>query len=515
MSDVQSNNKRIAKNTIFMYIRMLITMIVGLYTSRVVLANLGFDDYGLNNVIGGIVAMFTIVSSGMFNAAMRFITFYQGKDDVHKQAEVFSMTMYIHIILSVLLIIFGETLGLWYLHNKLVIPEGREFAAEWLYQLSVMTAALSLINVPYNATIIAHERMSVFAYISIFDVFAKLFVVISLAWIPYDKLIYLSSLYFLIVVIDRIIYGWYCSKHFEEVHLLKSWDKPLFKEIFSFSGWGVVGSAAFLCNTQGINLMINAFFGTAINAARGIAVSVENIVKQFMSNVQTAINPQITKSYAARDLDRTFKLVFSSCRYCFYLMFMIILPIMLIAPVLLKLWLGEYPEHTIDFVRLILCNTIMDCFINPLWTLNNATGKVKIYQIVVNGVSLCFIPLMYLALKVTSIPEVVFSVLIVSSIVGIVTRLLILRNNTQFDLLHFFKKVICPILNVVLLSSALPLVYYLTIYTHGVLDSLLLAIVTVVSVCITVYAVGINNKERNILHEKFQVALSKFKDTRL
>lgn len=515
MSDIQSNNKRIAKNTIFMYIRMMITMVVGLYTSRVVLANLGFDDYGLNNVIGGIVAMFSIVSSGMFNAAMRFITFYQGKDDVHKQKEVFSMTMYIHIILAILLIVFGETVGLWYLHNKLIIPQGREFAAEWLYQLSVITAALSLINVPYNATIIAHERMSVFAYISIFDVFAKLFVVISLAWIQSDKLIYLASAYFVIVIIDRLIYGWYCSKNFEEVHLLKSWDKPLFKEIFSFSGWGIVGSAAFLCNTQGINLMINAFFGTGINAARGIAVSVENIVKQFMANVQTAINPQITKSYAAGDLDRTFSLVFSSCRYCFYLMFMIILPIILIAPILLKLWLGEYPEHTVNFVRLILCNTIMDSFINPLWTLNNATGKVKIYQIVVNGVSLCFIPFMYFALKLTSVPEVVFEVLIISSIVGILTRLLILRKNTHLDILLFLRKVICPILIVVLLSAVLPLLYYFTRYSQGIMDSLLLAFGTVISVCLTIYAVGINNKERNILREKVHVIVSKLKVTRL
>lgn len=511
MSDNTSNNNRIAKNTIVMYIRMFITMVVGLYTARVVLANLGFEDYGLNSVIGGIVAMFSIVSAGLYNAAMRFIAYYQGQNDFYKQKVVFSMTMFIHIILACFLILFGESIGLWYLHNKLVIPEGREFAAEWLYQLSVLTAAISLINVPYNASIIAHEKMTVFAYISIFDVLAKLIIVISLAWIPYDKLIFLASGYFVIVVLDFLLYCWYCRRNFAETSIIRVWDIHLFKEIFSFSGWGIVGSAAFLCNTQGINLMINAFFGTGINAARGIAVSVENVVKQFMSNVQTAINPQITKSYASGDIDRAFSLVFSSCRYCFYLMYLIVLPIILIAPIVLNLWLGEYPGHTVGFVRLILLNTILDSIINPLWTINNATGRVKVYQIVVNGVSLCFIPLMYLALKITLVPEVVFSILIINSLVGIMIRLIILRKNVGLDILQFTQKVICPIILVLGVSSIFPIIFFFILGSQTLIESLVIAAIAVISVLLTVYSIGISNKERKYILEKIKPILVKMR----
>lgn len=509
MSDNISNNKRIAKNTLFMYFRMFITMAVGLYASRVILSNLGFSDYGLFNVIGGIVAMFTIVSGTLYNAAMRFISFYQGQDNLRKQQEVYSMTMYIHIILAILVIVFGETIGLWYLHNKLVIPEGREYASEWLYQLSIFTAALSLINVPFNATIIAHEKMSMFAYISIFDVLMKLLFVIALAWVPMDKLIFLATCYFVLAIVDRIIYGIYCSRKFKETHLICFWDRALFKEIFSFSGWGLFGSASYICNTQGINLLINSFFGTGINAARGIAVQVENIVRQFMSNVQTAINPQITKSYAANDLQRMFSLVFASSRYCYYLMLLMILPLGIVAPYILSIWLGDYPEHTVIFLRMILANTILDSMINPLWTANNATGKVKVYYLSVDLVTILFFPIMYICLKIYHVPVLVFIVLLLSSLIGIATRLVIIKRNLGMSISNYSIEVIKPIFYVTILSSVFPLLCMMMFDTNCFIGALVEIIVTVASVSLAIYFCGIREDERLVLQKRIKIILAK------
>lgn len=502
MSETSLKNKQIAQNTAFMYIRMFITVIIGLYTSRVVLSTMGFSDYGLYNVIGGIVAMFGVISGGLYNATMRFITFYQGKNNFYQQTIVYSMSVYIHIILAIILVILGETIGLWYLHNKLVIPEGREFAAQWLYQLSIFTASITLINVPNNASVIAHEKMSAFAYMAILNVVLKLLIVFAITYAPFDKLILYASLLFGVTLLDFLIYMVYCKQHFKEVKIIKAWDSSLFKDMFSFAGWGVIGSAAFISNTQGINLLMNLFFGTSINAARGIAVQVETIVKQFMGNVQTAINPQIIKSYSSGDRERMFSLVYASSRYCFYLMLLIVLPLIFICPLILRLWLGKYPNHTESFLSLILINSMLDSIINPLWTANNATGKVKVYSIVVNGVSLLFLPIMYWSLKYFLIPEIVFVILIISSIVGVIVRLFVLRRNLMMSILQFIKKVIIPILSVSCISILCPLILVYRFDCNEPLSAFIIVIVCIVSTGLSIYYIGISNKERYLVRSK-------------
>ena len=303
MSEKLSNNKRIAKNTLFMYFRMFFTMCISLYTSRVVLATLGFKDYGLYNVIGGIIAMFGFINGAMSNTTSRFITFALGKGDIKRLKLVFSMAFAIHCLIAVLIVIFGETVGLWFLYNKMVIPEGRMFAANWLYQLSIGTAVLSIISVPYSSSIIAHEKMDVYAYISIFDSVMKLLIVFALAVAPFDKLIFYATLLFGVQVIDFLFNQIYCHHKFSETHVAKVWDKEVFKSMFSFAGWSMAGNFSYIFYTEGINLLLNMFCGTAVNAARGIAVQVQGVMKQFSTNIQTAINPQIIKSYSQDDLD--------------------------------------------------------------------------------------------------------------------------------------------------------------------------------------------------------------------
>lgn len=496
-----TNNKTIAKNTLFMYFRMFLIMVVGIYTSRVVFATLGIEDYGLYNVIGGIIAMFGFLNSAMGNTTSRFITFHLEKRDLNKQVSVFSTAVEIHFIIALIILILGETVGLWYLYNKLVIPEGRFTAAFWLYQLSIASTIISIVSVPYNAAIIAHEKMSVFAYISIMDAVLKLIIVYFLAIAPFDKLIFYGSLIFLIQILDRIVYGIYCGRHFPETKLKLSWEKDLFKEIFSYAGWNMMGGFAYVFFTQGINLLLNLFCGTAVNAARGIAVQVESIVKQFASNVQTAINPQIIKSYAQNNLERMHSLVCASSRYCFFLLFIITLPIMLEIKYLLHLWLGDYPDHTVNFVRIILANVILDTLVNPLWTANAATGKVKIYQITVNSISLLFIPIAFLVIKYSNVPESLFLCTVISTIVCTIARLFIVMKQISLNFKYYFINVLFKISSVTLIASIIPVAVHS--FTHkNLVGFILVGICSVFSAGITIYSIGLTSEEKVMLTKK-------------
>ena len=433
MQESSANNKRIAKNTLFMYVRMFITMCVGLYTSRIILRVLGVEDYGLYNVIGGIVAMFGFLNNSMANATSRFLTFSLGKDDKKEEGNVFSMAVIIHIGISLIIFLLAETIGLWYLHNKLVVPEGRLHAAEWLYQLTILTTMVNIMNVPYNAAIIAHERMNAFAYISIMDVMLKLAIVIGLQWVTFDRLITYATLMFAVLLLDRFLYIMYCRKRLSELKFKFYFNKALFKEIFGFAGWNMFGSFCYFFYSQGLNLIINLFCGTAVNAARGIANQVENVVKQFAYNVQTAINPQIIKSYAQNDLQRMHTLVYASTRYSFYLLFLIAFPIALEAPFVLHLWLGEYPDHTVSFLRITLACVLLDTFINPMWTANNASGRIKSYTIILSSMDFIFMPITFLSIYWTRIPESVFYCMLILKLLSIVARWFILKKTVCLD----------------------------------------------------------------------------------
>lgn len=494
------DNKRLVKNTAYMYLRMGISMIVSLYTSRIVLQVLGFEDYGLYNVIGGIIAMFTFLNSAMVNTTSRFITVRLAKNNITESMQIFNMALLIHVIIALIILLLGETIGLWYLHNKLIIPEGREYAAEWLYQLSVATCLLSIIGVPFNSSIIAHEKMNAFALIQILDVLLKLVIVIALIYAPFDKLIFYATLFAGVSLLNFILYYLYCRRSFAEVRFKYYWNKSFFYEMMGFAGWALVGNFSYLFYTQGINLLLNAFCGPAVNAARGIAVQVESIVKQFANNVQVAINPQILKSYATNEMQRMHSLVCASSRYCYYLLFLISLPIMFEADTLICLWLRTVPEHTVNFIRVILAVVLLDAFVNPMFTANLATGKLKQYYIPVFSLSFSFMFITFFAIKLSRIPESVFVCYLMLNIIGVIIRVFIMKMQIQLSPSLYLKKVIMPVALVTLISIIPP--YMCHVLIENVWARMFVTIfICIISTGTTIYCIGISNVERQYVNK--------------
>ena len=506
------NNQKIAKNTLFIYFRMFVTMTVSLYTSRVVLRTLGVEDYGLYNVIGGIIAIFGFIKGAMTNTTYRFITVSLANDDLTKQKEIFNLASFIHLVIALLIFIAGETIGLWYLNIKLVVPDGRMFAAQWLYQLTIVTAVLNILYVPYNAVIIAHEKMNAFAYISIIDVFLKLIIAILLAFSPFDKLIFYGSFLALVSCFDLSIYFFYCRRKFNETKLHFYWIFDKFKKLISFAGWGAIGNFSYVFYTQGLNLLLNFFCGPAVNAARGISVQVDGVIRQFANNVQTAINPQIIKSYASSDFQRMYSLIYSSSRICFYLLYFISLPLMLETQFVLELWLGEgaVPAHTVNFVRIILAISLFDAFINPMFTANLASGKLKLYQLCVCSVSYIFMVITYIAIKYTKIPESVFICLFISTLIGVSIRIYVLYRQVGLSPRSYIQEVISKVLIVVFVSVVAPMLIYNNL-DYGWERFLLTGFVSVLSVLIAVYFLGINKIERNFVNNKYQLLFKRLK----
>lgn len=493
-----NQNKRIAKNTIFMYIRMAITMCIGLYTSRAVLQALGVEDFGLYNVIGGIVSMFVVLNNAMVNTTSRFITVYLAKEEELQTCKIFNMASLVHVVIAVLVVLFGETIGLWYLENKLVVPEGRMFAAHWLYQLSILSAIFSILYVPYNAAIVAHEKMGVFAFIQIADSALKLIIVLLLAYSPIDKLIFYATLLTILSIADLCIYFIYCKRHFAETKIMFYWNNSVFKEMMGFAGWTLVGNFVNFFYTQGLNLLLNAFCGPAANAARGIAVQVENVVKQFANNVQVAINPQILKSYSLNEMDRMYSLIMASSRYCFFLLYFLCLPIMLEANFILHLWLGIVPEHTVNFIRLILVIALFDTFVNPMFTANLACGKLKLYHFPLSILMVAFMFVTYFAIKLTGIAESVYVSLLTVTFIGYIMKIYIIDRQVGLKPKVYIKNVLKPVCLVVLISPILPF------YIHSLLDEgwvrlLATGFACVVSVTAAIYVLGVSQAERKFV----------------
>lgn len=509
MTDTAQNNKRIAKNTLLLYARMLFLMVISLYTSRVILNTLGVEDYGINNVVSGFIGMLGFLSGSLGAASSRFITYDLGIGDVPTMKRTFGNIVTIHLLLAVIILILGETIGLWFVLNKLQIPENRMTAALWVYQFSIFSFMLSIVSVPYNATIIAHERMKAFAYISIVDALLKLLIVYLLVVIPYDKLIIYAILFFCIQVFDRVVYGVYCYRHFEETKTKLAFNKKLFKEIFSFAVWTMNGNLAVIGYTQGINVLLNMFFGPIVNAARGVAVQVQTVVQNFCNNFQMALNPQLTKSYAQNDLEHMQQLLKVSSKFSFFLLYIISLPLMLEAPLVLKWWLGIIPEHTVNFLRLILCSSMLIALSNPLIVSVHATGKIKKFQAIEGTMLLCIVPIAYVLLKFFDIrPEYVFCVHIIVEILTQYVRVRIILPMISMKCIDYFKEVIVPIIKVIIITPILPLIAYHYI-NQSVITFFLICFISVISVLVGVYYWGCLKSEREFIINKIRQKISK------
>lgn len=501
-----ANNKRIAKNTLLLYVRMLFGMLVSLFTSRVILQTLGVEDYGVYNVVGGVITMFTFLNSAMSSATSRYITFEIGKGNMEQLKKVFSTALQIHAAIALLIVTLGETAGLWFLMNELVIPDGRMEAAMWVYQCSIVTAVVTIMSVPYNADIIAHEKMSAFAYISVLEILLKLAIVYLLVVLPFDKLKVYAVLVLMVGLLIRYIYTRYCHKHFEESHYIHRIDKSLLKEMSSFAGWSFWGNLAGILYTQGLNMMLNIFYGPVVNAARGIATQIQSVVTQFVTNFQMALNPQITKTYALGELDKMHSLMFRSARFSFMLLFFLSLPIMIETDYILTLWLGVVPENTAIFARIIIAISLIYTTANPCVIANQATGKVKVYQAVVGGLLLLILPISYIVLKMGAPAYSVFIVHFCVESVAQFARMYMLRNMIDLPLLSYVKNIYLPIMGVVALSMVLPLLVYSNMQ-EGFIRLLAVGMTCVVSVAMTSLFIGMTRNERSFLIDKSLIVL--------
>lgn len=502
MSDSVSSNKRIAKNTIILYLRMIFILCVGLYTSRVVLNTLGVEDYGLYNVVGGFVAFFSFLNGAMSNATQRFITFELARGDINRQIMTFSTAAIIHFVIALLIVIVAETLGLWFVCNKLVIPEGRFTAAVWVYQFSILTMFVSIISIPYNAAIIAHEKMSAFAYISILDVVLKLLIVYLLTITVFDRLIFYAALLLGISLLDQLIYSIYCKRHFREARVKLMFNKRIFKEMTNIAGWSLFGNIAGVCYTQGLNVLLNIFFGPVVNAARAIAVTIQGVVTGFVSNFQMALNPQITKSYAIGDLNRMHSLIFASSKYSFFLLLLIVLPIMIEAQAILTVWFKIVPDHTVMFVRIILCILLIDALSNPLMISAQAVGRVKVYQSVVGGLLLLILPIAYIALKLGGNPEIVFIVHLIISIVALICRIVIVGRMVSFSFVQYANKVLLPTISVFILASCMSIGAWSAVTGHSLLKAGCVIVLSLLLTALSILFVGLSRVERNLIRSK-------------
>lgn len=512
MINQSQDNKRIAYNTILLYIRMLFLVLISLYTSRITLQVLGIEDYGINNVVGGIITFLGFMTNSLAGASSRFITFALGKGDFHELKKVFNNIVSIHLLFAIIIFIIGETIGLWFVLCKLNIPESREIAAFWVFQFSILTSMGSFISMPYNAAIIAHEKMSAFAYMSIGDAILKLIAVFFLTISPYDKLILYASFILLIQFFDFIIYIIYCNKKFKETHLSKfKIDKPLFKEIFYYAGWTMNGNLAIFGYTQGLNILLNIFFNPIINAARGIAVQVQNVINNFSYNFQMAINPQITKSYAKNDFSRMHELLIVSSKFSVLLIYLLCLPLIFEARSILYLWLGEYPEHTISFLRLILITSILFTLSNPILTALHATGKLKKFQLIEGSMLLSIVPISFLFLKYGKVePEIVFVIHIIIEICTQIVRVKIVLPMINLQFYIYLNQVIKPIIYSITTSLVMPTI--LSLYLQkGFTSFIIMSITCLISTTVCTYVFGCNKDEKRILLNKISHIISKEK----
>lgn len=458
-----ANSKAIAKNTAFLYIRMFLVVGVTLYTSRIVLEQLGASDYGIYSLVGGIVAMLAFFRGAMANATRRYLSFDIGKGDFERLKKTFSATLTIHIGIALIVLVLAETIGLWYVKNKMVFPENRQYAVHFVYQFSVFTFLLNIIQVPYDALIQARERMKVYALVSILEAFLKLGVVFLLVYFGSDKLITYAILTFIVALVIRMIYQLYCRKQFAESKYHFEYDKVYFKELMSYTGWNLFGSFAAMVRGQGNNIILNLFFGTVVNAAYGITSQVQNAVHMFVSNFQMALNPQIIKSYAQGDLKQNHRLIFTGSKFSFFLLFIIVCPIWFNVDFILQLWLKDVPEHTSIFIQLVLIHLLVDCISEPLMIGAQATGKIKWYQIVVGTLICLNLPISYLLLKTMHMqPFIVFKVMIALSLIALFFRIFFLKVMIQLPVIPYFKKVLWPIalvsvFSIVLMFFLLPL----------------------------------------------------------
>lgn len=492
---LSDNNQRIVRNTLFLYARMLIVLVVSLFTVRVTLGVLGAEDYGIYNVVGGVVTMFAFLVSTMSAASQRFFSYSLGKEDHVGLSRYFTMSVWCYLILTALIVILAETFGLWFVLNKLTIPQTRLHAAIWVYQFAVIGFALSIVSIPYHSIIIAREKMNIFAYFGLLEAFGKLGIAYLLMISGWDKLIIYSALICLLTTCIYILYILYGIVHFAECRPFKIWDKQILTEVVGYSGWSLFGAISGVIRGQGINILLNIFFGPVVNAARAIAYQVNTAINNFVMNFFKAVQPQITKYHAIDRQEELMQLIMRSSRFCFYLILFLSCPILLETPFIMTFWLHDVPEHTVLFTRLVVLTAIIDSISYPLQTSISATGHIKWFQIVTGSLLILNLPISYIFLRAGFPPETTMYVAIIIAILAQLTRIGFARYYNHMSVRRYTREVIFPIL-LVSICSVIPPYLLMLALPLGWMRFFLVGALSISWTAIIISVLGITPYER-------------------
>lgn len=507
--EARSDSKRLAKNTLLLYGRTLIMMLIGFYTSRVVLNALGIANYGINNVVAGFIAMFSIVSGTLTATTQRYLTCEIGKEDGNPK-KMFGVAMNIHIVLAIILLVLFETVGVYFLNNGLNIPKDRMYAANWVFQFSIFSTLIGIINSPYIGAIIAHEKMGAFAYFSLYDCIAKLLIVYLLYVMPFDRLITYSLFYFIVGLFGMLMYNVYCRRSFKEARFSIVKDKPLYKEMFSFAGMNFIGAFASLLSMQGTGILLNIFYGVTVNAAQGIATQIQGIATKFVGDFATALKPQITKEYACGNHQRSMELAFKGSKFSYFLTLILACPIIVRTPYILEFWLKIYPPEAVVFSRLMIIYTMLVLLSDSLVTVILATGNLVSTTWWIGGTRLMILPVSYIALKVTDQAYMVIVVQIVFEVLSLFIRLKILNVLTTLNfILSFLKMVASPII----VTSAICLfaTYMIHLFAPNTFIGLTILVGLSMSItCLVIYLIGLTRSEKEFVSQAVIKKLKKF-----
>lgn len=476
---------------------MMVVMIVALFTSRIILNTLGAIDYGIYNVVGGIVTIVAFLNSALGGSTSRYLTFALGEGILEKQKKTFGAALNLHICIALLVLIVGETIGLWFFYEKMIIPEDRVSAALWVYQFSIVTTMISFTQVPYNASLIAHEKMSIYAYVGLYEAFSKLAIAYLITISPIDNLVFYGSLLLLNTIAVQMFYRWYAAKNFSECRFSLVKDKALYKQLLSYGGWDLFGNLAVVCQGQGVNLLLNVFFGPVVNAARAIAFQIQGAVLQFVSNFMTAVRPQVIKNYAEGNVERMYSLTFYTAKFSYMLMLALVVPICCEIKFILHLWLGDaVPENTALFAVLVLVTYTWRTFHIAALMPFHAIGNIKTGNVTIGSLMIATLPIGYVLFKIGIPAYSVFLVIFAVEIVGMFAIYWLIHNYEYFPYLDIFRKILIPSTAVTLLTVALPL-YIIHFMEDGWLRLILVCVSSEITLVLSAFYIGLNKSERS------------------
>ena len=496
MATSVSDNKRIAKNTIFLYIRMMVVMLVSLFTSRVILNTLGATDYGIYNVVGGIVTIVSFLNSALGASTSRFLTFALGEKNIQKQKSTFGACLNLHIGIALLVLILGETVGLWFFYEKMVIPDERMVAAFWVYQFSILTTMVSFTQVPYNASLIAHEEMSIYAYVGLYEAISRLIIAYLITISPIDKLVFYGLLLLINTIVVQLFYRWYAVKHFEECRFSLVKDRALYKRLLSYGGWDLFGNLALVCQGEGVNLLLNVFFGPVVNAARAIAFQIQGAVTQFVSNFMTAVRPQVIKNYAEGNVDKMYTMTFYAAKFSYILMLALVVPIIYEIRFILGIWLGDaVPDETALFAVIVLMTYTWRTFHIAALMPYHAIGKIKTGNVTIGSLMIATLPIGYVFFKCGCPAYSVFLAIFAVEIVSMFAIYWLIHRYEYFPYKYVFTKILMPCGLVTIFTIIVP-AFITHLMNDGWARLIIVGVSTEFSLLLSALYLGLNKEER-------------------